>query len=150
MMIRFQETLTVSEFLEGIKQRYTNLEKLRVHLNGHPRDVRAKQDLEDFEYYIKRPELMQEKIQRAVSLIPVTPEALTIFTDQRLKMLDTLQYRRFESVRQLAEYLGRDVRNVYDDLKRFQSLGILDFEQGPGNRKIPRLLADAILLTPGK
>lgn len=150
MMIRFQETLTVSEFLESIKRRYKDEENLRMHVKKHPRDIRAKLDLEDFEYYAKRPDMIHKKIQRAVSLIPVTDEALAMFTAQRLKMLDILQFERFESVRQLAEYLGRDVRNVYDDLRRFRSLGILDLEPGPRNSRIPRLLADAIVLTPGK
>ena len=150
MMIRFDETLVVSQFLDRIKQRHGDAEKLRAYVKKNPRDVRARQDLEDFEYYADHPELKFEKIQRAVSLIPVRPEALKLFTEQRLKVIDTLRHKQFGSIRQLADYLRRDVRNVHDDLSLFESLGFLDFERGPRNTRIPRLLADSILLTPAE
>ena len=150
MMIRFEETVTVPQFFDRIKQRYGDAEKFRAYVKRNPRDVRVKQDLEDFEYYTEHPELVYEKIQRAVSLIPVGPEALTLFTEQRLKIIDTLKHKQFGSIRQLADYLRRDVRNVHDDLSLFESLGFLEFDRGPRNTRIPRLLADSILLTPAK
>ena len=148
MMIRVQQVTTVAVFLETMKQRYGGVEKLRAHIRSHPRDVTAKLDLEDFEFYLGHPEMHDEKMERAVSLIPLTAKALSMFTKQRLAMLETLADKRFESVRKLAEHLRRDVHNVYEDLRLFQRLGIIEFERGPRNSRIPRLVADSISVIP--
>ena len=149
MMIRIQQVTTVADFLETVKQRYGGAKEFRAYVRSHPRDVTAKLDLEDFEFYLGHPDLQHEKMERAVSLIPVTNKALSMFTKQRLAMLETLADRRFDSVRKLADYLGRDVHNVYEDLRLFRKLGIVEFEHGPRNSRIPRLVADSISVIPG-
>ena len=150
MMIRIQQAMTVAEFLETIEERFGGVEGLRAHVKTHPRDVTAKLDLEDFAFYLNHPEMRYEKMERAVSLIPLTPKALSMFTKQRLALLEILADRRFESVRKLAEHLGRDIHNVYEDLKLFHRLGIIEFERGPRNSRIPRLVADSISVIPRK
>ncbi len=150
MIIRIQQVLTVSEFLDFMKLRFGDIDGLRAYLKSHPRDVAARLDLEDFEFYLGRPELSYEKMERAISLIPVTDKALSMFTKQRLALLETLGDRRFESVRKLAEYLGRDVHNVHEDLRLFRKLGLVEFERGPRNSRIPHLLADSISIIPGR
>src|SRR5207245_9924060 len=72
-----------------------------------------------------------------------------MFTKQRLALLQTLGDKRFESVRKLANHLGRDVHNVYEDLQLFRKLGLVDFDRGPRNSRIPRLLADSINVIQG-
>ncbi len=150
MMIRVQQVITVAEFLETMKQRFGGVEGLRAHVRSHPRDVTARLDLEDFEFYLGHPEMHDEKMERAVSLIPLSAKALSMFTKQRLAMLETLADKRFESARKLAAYLGRDVHNVYEDLRLFGKLGIIEFERGPRNSRIPRLVADSISVIPGR
>jgi hypothetical protein len=149
MMIRIQQVTTVAEFLETVKRRHGGADDFRAYVRNHPRDVVAKLDLEDFEFYVGHPELQHEKMERAVSLIPVTNKALSMFTRQRLAVLETLADRRFDSVRKLADYLGRDVHNVYEDLRLFRKLGIVEFERGPRNSRIPHLVADSISVIPG-
>ncbi len=149
-MIRLQHTLSVSDFLESMKQRYGDVKKFRAYVKSHPRDPTARLDLEDFEFYLDHPELRDEKIEHAISLIPVTTKALTMFTERRLGLLETLADKKFDSVRKLADYLHRDVHNVYEDLRLFHKLGIVEFERGPRNSLIPRLLADSISLIPGR
>lgn len=148
MIIRVQQVTTVAEFLETMRQHYGDVEGLRAYVKSHPRDVPAKLDLEDFEFYLSHPEMHDEKMERAVSLIPLTAKALSMFTKQRLALLETLADKRFESVRKLAEHLGRDVHNVYEDLKLLQKLGIIELERGPRNSRIPRLVADSISIIP--
>ncbi len=53
-----------------------------------------------------------------------------------------------EDLGQLAGFLKRDVHNVHEDLKRFQALRVLELERGPGNSRIPRLLAQYITILP--
>jgi hypothetical protein len=148
MMIRVQQVMTVAEFLETVKERFGGVKGLRAHVKTHPRDVTARLDLEDFEFYLNHPEMQHEKMERAVSLIPLTAKALSMFTRQRLALLEILADKRFESVRKLAEHLDRDIHNVYEDLKLFHGLGIIEFERGPRNSRIPRLVADSISVFP--
>jgi hypothetical protein len=150
MMIRFVQRVTVTEFLSAMKQRYGDLEGFRSYVRRHPRNVAARLDLEDFEFYKDRPDLRSEAMERAVSLIPVTTEALSMFTRQRLALLETLARGTFDSVRQLAGHLGRDVHNVHEDLQLFRKLGIVAFERGPRNRRIPKLVADSINVIAGR
>ncbi len=150
MMIRVEQRLTVSEFLDEMHRRFGGIEELRRYVRRHPRDATSRQDLEDFEFYRGHPELRLEQIERAVSLIPVTDEALSAFTSRRLALLDTLALRKFDSVRQLAGHLGRDVHNVHEDLQLFRKLGLVAFEKGPRNRRIPKLVADSITVIAGR
>ncbi len=150
MMIRVVQRVTVTEFMAAMKQRYRDLEGFRSYVRRHPRDVAARLDLEDFEFYGDRPELRSETMERAVSLIPVTAEALSLFTRQRLALLETLASGKFDSVRHLAGHLGRDVHNVHEDLQLFRKLGIVAFERGPRNRRIPKLVADSIHVIAGR
>ena len=150
MMIRVQQRIKVSEFMREVQGRFGDLEGLRRYVRGHPRDLATKQDLEDFEFYVDHPEMHSETMERAVSLIPITDEALSAFTRQRLALLETLAERKFDSVRQLALHLDRDVHNVYEDLRIFAKLGIVALERGPRNRRIPRLVADSINVLPGR
>ncbi len=149
MMIRVLQRVTVADFLAATTQRYQDLGRLRSYVRKHPRDVAARLDLEDFAFYEDHPELRSETMERAVSLIPVTTEALSMFTRQRLALLEILASGKFDSVRQLAGHLGRDVHNVHEDLQLFRKLGIVAFERGPRNRLIPKLVADSINVIPG-
>jgi len=148
-MIHVEQHLTVEAFLAAMRQRYGDLRGFRAYVRSHPRDVAAKLDLEDFEFYADRPEFGADGLERAVSLIPVDDKALSAFTKQRLALLDTLAKAPFDSVRQLARHLGRDVHNVHADLRLFQELGIVAFERGPRNRRVPRLAADALRVVVG-
>jgi len=149
-MIHVEQRLTVAEFLAAMRKKYRDIHHFRAYVRAHPRDLAAKLDLEDFESYVDRPELQSETMERAVSLIPVTDEALSAFTRQRLAMLEALAQGRFGSVRQLAAHLGRDVHNIHADLQLFRKLGIVEFERGPGNRRMPRLVAHSIRILVGR
>ncbi len=144
MMIRVEQRLTVAAFLAEVRRRYRGPEGLRRYTRRHPRDVAAALDLEEFEYYVDRPELAASAMDRAISLIPVTEGALGAFTKQRLALLDALAVGSYGSVRELARALGRDVHNVSEDLRLFRGLGLVDFDRGSRNRRAPRLVGHAI------
>lgn len=148
MMIRFERTLSAAKLLKELRNRYGSEDGLRRHVKRKPGDVLAKQDLEDLEYYSAHPERMGEKVTQSVSLFPANNAALAVLTQKRLRLLDVLSRRHFSSIRELAAYLRRDVHNVHDDLRRFHALGVVQFERGPRNSRIPRLVADSITIVP--
>lgn len=148
MIIRFERTLTVAQFLDELRERYGGEKGLRRHITRNPRDALARWDLEELEYYVARPQLLNEKMRTALSLIPANEAALSVLSPKRLKLLDALLGNRFTSIRQLARHLKRDVHNVYDDLRKFESMGVLEFDRGPRNSRIPKLMADSISIVP--
>jgi len=58
-----------------------------------------------------------------------------------LELIDAIVSEGPESIRQLAETVDRDYREVHRNLEQLESLGVVEFET-TGNRKQPRLRGD--------
>lgn len=58
-----------------------------------------------------------------------------------LELIDAIVSEDPESIRQLAETVDRDYREVHRNLEQLESLGVVEFET-TGNRKQPRLRGD--------
>ena len=74
--------------------------------------LRAYQEGEDFEY------LAEEDLH-------LVEEEYIQLTPRRLELLDFLGAEPVSSINDLAEKLGRDVKNVYTDLKILENLGFI-------------------------
>lgn len=68
-----------------------------------------------------------------------------IFTEKRIEMLKKLQKSEFDSIRQFADMLQRDVKNVHNDLCLLQKHNLIGFERR-GRAKIPKLLTKTVIL----
>ncbi len=148
MILRFDRTLTARQLVDEIRAKHGGEEGLRRHLKRKPGDALAGQELEDLEYHTAHPETLDEKVSQSISLLPTSGEALAVLTPERLRLLDVLTRKSFSSIRELATFLRRDIHNVHDDLRRFKALGVVRFERGPRNSRIPRVLADTITIVP--
>ena len=51
-------------------------------------------------------------------------------TEKRMELLEYVAVNEVPSIRQLAGQLGRDYRNVYDDVQRLAELGLIEIEAG--------------------
>lgn len=49
-----------------------------------------------------------------------------VLTDKRMALLEYVAFHEGLSIRRLADALMRDYKNVHDDVKRLQSLGLLE------------------------
>jgi len=67
--------------------------------------------------------------------------ALTV---RRLELLGFLAGRRVESINELARRLGRDVKNVYEDLKALQKLGLVVLRRRGKRNIVPETLVEEI------
>jgi len=68
-----------------------------------------------------------------------------ILTRERLKILMVLGREEFESISNLARYLNRNIKNVYQDLTILQEKGFIRLLR-KGKNVTPRLLIDQITL----
>ncbi len=68
-----------------------------------------------------------------------------ILTKERLKILIVLGKEEFESISNLARYLNRNIKNVYQDLTILQKNGLIRLQR-KGRSVTPRLLIDQITL----
>lgn len=64
-------------------------------------------------------------------------------TPKRLELLDKMSRYNADSINKLASSIGRDVKNVYKDLKVLESLGLIGLNKD-GRRLIPDLLVKEI------
>jgi predicted transcriptional regulator len=88
--------------------------------------IRAYQEGEDFEYLAEETLHLQET------------EYLQL-TTKRLELIDFLGIEPVNSINDLAEKLGRDVKNVYHDLKILERLGFIALRK-EGRSMIPEQL----------
>jgi predicted transcriptional regulator len=66
-----------------------------------------------------------------------------LLTDRRMVLLETVMQRPPESIRALADRLGRDVHDVHDDLHLLTVYGIVYFEEH-GRAKQPYVPCDTV------
>src|SRR5262245_34862372 len=70
-------------------------------------------------------------------------EALArVFTRQNIMLIEILREFEPESVTELANKVGREKTNVLRSLKTLAEFDIVEFEEGEGGRKAPRLKYD--------
>ena len=72
-------------------------------------------------------------------------EEFSKLTPRRLDLLDQLSRVRSESINDLAAKIGRDVKNVYMDLKKLESLGLIRLVR-EGRSMVPELLVHEVTL----
>jgi predicted transcriptional regulator len=87
--------------------------------------LRAYQEGEDFEY------LADEDL-------PLDSKQYEKLTPRRLEMLDFLGMGQYSSINELAERIGRDVKNVHNDLQILHELGFVNLTK-EGRSLVPEL-----------
>jgi len=76
-------------------------------------------------------------------ILELGPQDLSKLTPKRLELLDLMSRHNADSINGLASSIGRDVKNVYNDLKTLESLGFIALVKD-GRRMIPDLLVKEI------
>ena len=69
-----------------------------------------------------------------------------LLSTENLVLLQTIAETRPTSVRSLAEQTHRKESNLSRTLKKLQEAGIIDFEEGAGRSRAPRLVARRVTL----
>lgn len=70
-----------------------------------------------------------------------------VLTEKRLELLHTIKREKPETIKQLAELTGRDIKNVSDDLKFLAGLDLVTLDRDMGKKRgrvTPRVGYDKI------
>ncbi|MHA2395010.1 MAG: HVO_A0114 family putative DNA-binding protein [Promethearchaeota archaeon] len=79
--------------------------------------------------------------------LDLDPEEYQKITPKRLELLDHLMKAQADSINELANNAGRDVKNVYNDLKILEDLGFVSLiKEGRNTRPEPLVQEVTILL----
>ena len=97
--------------------------------------LRAYGEGEDFDYYTEE-------------TVEFGWEEVSKLTPRRLELLDQLSRLRVYSINDLAAKAGRDVKNIYYDLKVLEALGFVRLAR-QGRRTLPELLVQEVTLLLG-
>ena len=103
-----------------------------VEWMGMVHALRAWREGEDFDYLTE-------------DVMELEWEEFSKLTPRRLDLLDQLSRVRSESINDLAAKIGRDVKNVYTDLKKLESLGLIRLVK-EGRSMVPELLVHEVTL----
>lgn len=150
MQLKVTRTIPLEEVIQRvteIERRYTeNMEDIPEKFNrglvgrdvfedyvewmGMVHALRAWREGEDFDYLTE-------------DVMELEWEEFSKLTPRRLDLLDQLSRVRSESINDLAAKIGRDVKNVYMDLKKLESLGLISLVK-EGRSMVPELLVHEI------
>ncbi|MEM2127536.1 MAG: hypothetical protein QXH67_04855 [Candidatus Bathyarchaeia archaeon] len=90
---------------------------------------------EEFEYYREE-------------TIDLDEDSLSKLTPKRIEILDTISSTSFQSINELATRIGRDIKNVYEDLRVLEGLGFVKLERrGRRIHPIPLLKEITIIMS---
>jgi predicted transcriptional regulator len=76
-------------------------------------------------------------------ILDLESQDLSKLTPRRLELLDQMSRHNADSINKLASSIGRDVKNVYNDLKILESLGLIALPR-EGNQMTPDILVKEI------
>lgn len=138
LRIRAVRSQTGRELLGEVRRDYGGLAQLRAHVRSHPRDLLAELALRDAEYFEGHPGTLGRIVHAGVTYVSWKPEDLNQLTPERLRLLHDLRRRAFPSIRALAKAVGRDYKNVFQDLRILESLGLVTLRRSPTGSRVPR------------
>ncbi len=107
-----------------------------------------KESLKDFAEVWKKLEA-GKKVKREEGIYFDSIDTMrSVLTNNRLLILKTIRERRPQSVYELAKMLGRDLKNVNQDLKMLSEIGLVTLEKTEADKKrvIPHVDYRKILL----
>ena len=96
-----------------------------------PNSVDNSQELSESDWEEK----FEEEESRKKKIILKLPLARKLLTKKRREILETLSEKEFNSITELTEELGRDKKNVSQDIKKLYEHGIVDLKDQGRSKK---------------
>jgi hypothetical protein len=125
MRVSIHQRRSAKELLQSVNDKYGSIRALQNHVQEHPEDLSAKLALHDVKEYRKTDSSSVIDETREIIIPDGQVDKLTA---QRLHLLLALNAMSGStpSARALARALERDIKNVSQDIRALESLGLLN------------------------
>lgn len=143
-----------------LEKKYKNIDELQEIVQK--KKCNAPTEVDDFmlwqaiQMYDKKLESSAPGYYDSTSQLPIsfkeevinyTSDFYQVLTPRRMELLEYIQSHNPDSVKNLAAELGRDYKNIYDDLLALSKFQLIDFvREGKNKRPVSRLTAIKVLL----
>ena len=129
MRIKFVRKVRAEELVKEFERKYGSLERLERYLKDHPDDYVALMDYEDWKHFLANPDVEVEEGEIVVTDV-------SFLTPQKLQILEAIKKYKPKSIRELAEKVGRDVKNVYLDVKELERVGLIELHNSGRAKRV--------------
>lgn len=83
--------------------------------------------------------LVESDDDRSDDVLLLDPDSYSkVSTEKRREIIESLRNKTYDSKKELSDDLGRDVKNVHDDLEILRRNSVVEFERN-GRKISPRL-----------
>ena len=152
MKIEYEYDITVKDLLADFKKKYGSIENLRKKVGRTKRVTQAYADLTEWEHYRSargHKHGPDEQIHAGEAIFFHDPaEFFRYVTPERVRILDALRSGEdFGSINELARSLGRDPKNVFDDIAALEKRGLVGVDRRNRRRSVPRARVRRVVAT---
>lgn len=122
MEIRVRRQLTGRELRDEFLEKYRDRETMRKLADGG--DVRAGDALWNLDRFEEDPRRLD--VETTIEHITILDRNdLSVLTETRLRLVQVLREQGEMNLKRLSQAVGRNVKNVSDDLEELESLGLI-------------------------
>lgn len=139
LQIRTLKKQAGRELLEEVRAKYGGLDGLRAYVEKNPEDPMAEFTLRDAEYFEAHPEAGDREVATGTTRVSWRPEDVNKLTPERLRLLHALRRKSASSIKALAKAVGRDYKNVFNDLRTLERLGLVTLARDARGARVPRV-----------
>lgn len=123
--------------IRELEEKYGTFQNLNKLFENDDENMLVYSDIEDWEYFIEHPD---EDLE----------EGKTIFLENvnmgqiELELIKLIKVKSPKSISELAKLINKDVSATQRKVNTLEKEGLIDFERGSKNRKIPIITYDKI------
>lgn len=136
MIITLIKEQTTKEYDNKMKAKYGSMEKLEALLKKTPKNI-LYADLKNWKLLLEKPEepIRQEEI--------IITDKISI-GENETQILNIIKNEKPKSIREIAKQIKKDPANITNKINLLAEEGLISFEKGLKNSKIPILNYDKI------
>ncbi len=149
MKIEYEYATTIHDFLKQLQAKHGALEKLKERVQTGKATFQERIDLDRWKHHAASGSGSDEVIRVQKAVVFHDPILFFKFlSPERVRILDRLRTGEpVGSLHELADRLGRDPKNVYEDVKALEKRGLVRIERRNRRRAIPHARIERITIT---
>lgn len=149
MKIEYELEMTVEDLIQEMRAKYGSIDKLSKKITRGRASFQERADHDAWRAYVGGGAAGTDTLRVKKAAVFRDPIMFFKFlSPERIRILDQLRTKeRVESLNELARQLGRDPKNVYEDVRALEKRGLVRIERRNRRRSIPHLRVQRVTVT---